>query len=228
MPARPPKDSHLPKSLKPNKHRIRLWDGRELQYHPPFQKAAPLDLKTFVPEAWKPRPLEVEIGPGKGEFLATRSALRPDRYFIGIDRRQDRVELTKKKLSRIPNTNDNAVIIQHDARSFLAAGLPPLAMLHIYHPDPWPKFKHHKNRFFRSPDAKAWVQALIPGAVLKLSTDHKEYFEEIVDILKSWSDLGVLEYLGVKNSSMGLPMTHFEGIFLKKNEPVYKAIFRRI
>lgn len=239
----------IKKKLGPNKHRITLYDGRELQFHPPFTTVEALPLDTLVPEIWKGKPLEIEIGPGKGEFLARRASKNTDRYFIGIDRRQDRVELTQNKLSgRAPisgkefvasangqyisapvldNSGSNWTVIREDARRFVKAGLPQLSMLHIYHPDPWPKPKHNKNRFFRSPDARTWAEALLANCELRISTDHAEYFEEITDIVKGWSDIGRIEALFSKTSSCGSPMTHFEGIFLKKNEPVYKIIFRR-
>jgi tRNA G46 methylase TrmB len=126
---------------------------------------------------------------------------------------------------------DAVEVVRHvcpeDGRDYELAGLPPLSMLHVYHPDPWPKAKHHKNRFFRSPDAKAWARALVPGAELRVSTDHAEYFEEIVDILNSWTDLGEIECVYSKTSSAGHANTHFEALFLGKGQPVYKLIFRR-
>jgi len=228
---------HSEKPLKTTKHRIVLRDGRELQYHPPFSKVDPTNLSEYIPENFKnslPAIIEVEIGPGKGEFLARRAAEYPDRFFIGIDRRLDRTQLTEKKLNRITNPdesdsnlNQNWRILRQDARGFLKAGLPKIQVLHVYHPDPWPKARHHKHRFFRSPDAKTWAEALVMGGELRLSTDHREYFEEIIDIVSSW-DFLKSKIIFQKNLYNSAPRSHFEGIFLKKREPVFKAVFERI
>lgn len=217
--------STSPKPLKPNKHRIHLWDGRELHYHPPFKKAESLNLNDLLPADRSPT-LEVEIGPGKGEFLSRRAQAYSDRFFVGIDRRLDRIDLTQKKLQRMVG-GKNWLLIQEDARGFLEAGLPPIQVLHVYHPDPWPKAKHNKHRFFRSPDARRWVDAIVPGGELRLSTDHREYFEEIVDIVATW---GVVRpnLVYKKTAPMGEAVTHFEGIFLRKNEPVYKAYYTKL
>lgn len=212
-----------------------MLDGRELQFHPPFQKDASLLLSEFIPEEWEHAPLEVEIGPGKGEFLARRAPTVPQNFLLGIDKRQDRVDLTQNKISgRAPITQSgpmilsaNSRVIREDARRFSLERLPPFFILHIYHPDPWPKAKHHKNRFFRSPMAKEWTKNLISGGELRVATDHPQYFEEIVDILSSWSELGSIQVIYSKYQFCSEPCTHFEKLFLNKGQAVYKLLFRR-
>jgi tRNA (guanine-N(7)-)-methyltransferase len=206
--------------MKASKHRIRLRDGRELQYHSPGlgPDGSALSLSDFVPQGL--RSIEVEIGPGKGEFLAARAQRFPERFFVGIDRRSDRSRLTENKLKK--NDQSNWIVIREDARRFLENALPPLKMLHVYQPDPWPKARHHKHRFFRSPDAYRWAQALEKGGELRVSTDHKEYFLEILDIVESWEFLSPT-FVARKNKHMGAPMTHFEALFLNKDQEVFKA-----
>jgi tRNA (guanine-N7-)-methyltransferase len=208
------------KKIRPTQHCITLKDGHRLPFHNPIKERRELSLSDYVPENFQS--LEVEIGCGKGEFISRRALKYPERFFIGIDRRKDRHTLTYKKLLR--SDQKNWLILHEDARCFLESSLPQIQILHIYHPDPWPKEKHHKHRFFRSPDALKWAQAIRPGGELRLSTDHREYFEEILKILETW-DFLEQQYVYTKRS--GEPMTHFEGIFLKKNEPVYKAIYYR-
>jgi tRNA (guanine-N7-)-methyltransferase len=225
--------AQLPKKLKESKHRIHLDSGIELQYHRPRDRVEPLDLTLTVErnfnlnigslnKADSKICLEVEIGCGKGEFLSNRAPLNPNTFFVGIDRRKDRFELTEKKVER--KGASNCLILKEDARSFLSTGLPTIDCLHVYHPDPWPKERHHKHRFFRSPDAKTWALAIKPGGSLSLSTDHKGYYDEIIAIVSSWKIFDRF-LIFKKTSDMGPPLTHFESIFLKKNEPVYKAVF---
>ncbi len=223
----------LPKKLKPTQHRIVLKNGVELQYHTPGlgRTFEPLSLDSFLPEhlleKYKQK-LEVEIGPGKGEFLAARAALKQDTCFVGIDRRLDRIRLTEKKLKRIEtqDARSNWIVLHEDARSFLSGALPAIDVFHVYQPDPWPKARHHKHRFFRSPDAKAWALAIRQGGELRFSTDHRDYFEEILDIVLSW-DLFDLGFVLCKTALVGKAVTHFENIFLRKGQPVYKAVFIR-
>ncbi len=214
------------KGLKPSQHRTPLWNGFELQYHIP-NRAQELsrNLGQEIPEAYKSSPLEVEIGPGKGEFMARRARRFPDRFFIGIDRRLDRVKLTENKLAR--QGQDNWIILREDACSFDPNSIPPLQVLHLYQPDPWPKFKPHKHRFFRSPEAQAFAHAIREGGELRISTDHLGYFLEMIDLVKTWKIFELVS-LYEKTWAMSEAMTHFEGLFLKKKETVFKATFRRV
>jgi tRNA (guanine-N7-)-methyltransferase len=211
--------------LKASQHRSRLWNDLELQYHIPTRsQTLSLDLKQSVPKEFLSSPLEVEIGPGKGEFMARRAARFPNRFFIGIDRRSDRVKSTQSKLGR--QSIDNWVILREDACSFDPNSLPPIDILHFYQPDPWPKFRHHKHRFFRSPEASAFAHAVKSGGEFRLSTDHLGYFLEMLDLIKTW-EIFDLVTLYEKNWAMSEPMTHFEGFFMKKKETVFKAVFLR-
>jgi tRNA (guanine-N7-)-methyltransferase len=208
------------RKIRESQHCIVLRDGERLPYHNPVKTRREVALGSFVPQNFKA--LEVEIGCGKGEFIARRAVKYPDRFFVGIDRRKDRHTLTVNKLKRA--AQENWTILHEDARCFLEQSLPPIQTLHIYHPDPWPKERHHKHRFFRSPDALRWAEAIVPGGELRLSTDHKEYFHEILKILETWE---FLEQRCVYTKRFGEPSTHFEGIFLRKGEPVFKAVYRR-
>jgi len=200
---------------------IETKDGRKLDFHRPLPPKESLDLHSFIEEGFQ-HSLEVEIGAGTGRFIAQRAQQYPERFFIGIDRKKDRIDASFEKLNRLGQKNWR--LLRTDARSFLERQLPPLQILHVYHPDPWPKKRHHKHRFFRSLDARHWAQAIVPGGELRLSSDQGDYFEEILAIVHSW-DFLQLEFCAVKRS--GKAQSRFEEIFLQQKLPVYKASFRK-
>jgi tRNA (guanine-N7-)-methyltransferase len=210
------------KKIRSSQHVIDLLNGSKLPYHNPQKPPRALSLENYLPHTFCGG-LELEIGCGKGEFIANRAKKYPERFFIGIDRRKDRHTLTEKKLLR--NEEKNWVLVHEDARCFLHQKIPPIQVLHVYHPDPWPKARHHKHRFFRSPEAYKWAQNIVSGGEFRISTDHKEYFFEILSILESWP---ILKRVFVYKKTQGVALTHFESIFLKKSEPVFKAHFVRV
>lgn len=206
--------------MKNEDHYLTLKNGRKLLFYRPLPPKNPLSLKNHIPPDTKF--LEVEIGAGTGRFLAQRAPKYPDRFFIGIDKKKDRIDSTLEKLERFEGKNWE--LLRCDARLFMEQELPPIDILHVYHPDPWPKKRHHKHRFFRSPDAKHWAAAIRKGGELRLSTDQPDYFEEIMAIVNNW-DLFDEQITFVKRS--GAAQSRFEEIFLSQKLPVFKAQFKR-
>ena len=56
------------------------------------------------------RPLEIEVGCGKGKFLTERAKQNPDCDFLGIERMLDRVRLFDGKCRR--GKIDNAKVLR--------------------------------------------------------------------------------------------------------------------
>ena len=80
----------------------------------------------------------------------------------------------------------NVRVMRTDGRALVMHHLPPacLSVLHVYHPDPWPKKRHHKRRLIQPPFVEAAVAALVPGGLWRVQSDHEEYFAWIRDLLR--------------------------------------------
>ena len=89
-------------------------------------------------------PLEVEIGSGKGLFLRSAAAARPEVDFLGIEIARRYAEFAAAAL--LKGDLSNALVVRGDALRVFHELLPErsLAAVHIYFPDPWWK-KRHKN-----------------------------------------------------------------------------------
>ena len=121
-------------------------------------------------------PVELEIGSGKGLFLANAATARPDHNFFGI-------ELGKKYARRAADRAAkrglaNVRVYPGDARHFMTRFVPDasLTALHVYFPDPWWKARHKKRRVFGPPLVLDAERTLIPGSELHVVTDVAEYF----------------------------------------------------
>jgi tRNA (guanine-N7-)-methyltransferase len=57
-----------------------------------------------------------------------------------------------------------------------------LSALHVYFPDPWPKRKHRQNRLITERFPAVAQQALVPGRVVYLRTDDRDYFEQMTEV----------------------------------------------
>ena len=82
------------------------------------------------------RPLEIEVGCGKGKFLAARALAHPECDFLGIERMLKRVRLFEGKCRR--NRLDNAYILRLEALYTFHYLLPEhhARTVYVFFPDP--------------------------------------------------------------------------------------------
>ncbi|ADV61449.1 tRNA (guanine-N(7)-)-methyltransferase [Isosphaera pallida ATCC 43644] len=122
------------------------------------------------------RPVELEVGCGKGLFLANESTRRPDVRFLGVEISKKyalraRERMAKHRLSQVR-------ILAGDAVALLGRCLPPrcLQAVHIYFPDPWWKKKHRKRRIFTPWFVGRVAELLQPEGQLRFASDVADYF----------------------------------------------------
>ena len=75
----------------------------------------------------------------------------------------------------------NVRVMRADAKFFILHHLPPrcVSVLHLYHPDPWPKARHHKRRLVQTDFVEAAARVLEADGRWLIQSDHQEYFEII-------------------------------------------------
>src|SRR3954451_16206904 len=109
------------------------------------------------------RPVEMEIGMGKGTFITEAAKLRPEHNFFGIEWARWFWRYASDRLRR--NNCLNARTVRAEASFFLHEFVPPasISVLHIYFPDPWPKARHHKRRLIQPSFMPLAARVLTPG-----------------------------------------------------------------
>ncbi|PTQ11435.1 tRNA (guanosine(46)-N7)-methyltransferase TrmB [Sphingomonas oleivorans] len=120
------------------------------------------------------RPLELEIGFGRGEHMAGQAQMRPDHGFIGCEPFLDGVVGALMKIEDADIANIR--IHMGDAIEVLER-LPDASLERAYllHPDPWPKARHAKRRFMNHGPIKLIADKLKPGGEFRFGTDHPVY-----------------------------------------------------
>ena len=166
-------------------------------------------------------PVELEIGMGKGTFITAQAKLHPETNFFGVEYARWFWRYASDRLRR--NHCTNARTARAEALFFVRELGPDaaLAVMHIYHPDPWPKKRHHKRRLMQQPFMEQILRVLIPGGRLNVVTDHKEYFDQIEALIKG-SPLRVVDYVPPQHAGEGeLIGTNFERKYIKHGLPRY-------
>lgn len=142
---------------------------------------APVELQAFFgfpqAEGASSRPLELEIGSGKGTFLAQQAPLQPDTDFLGIELAKPFWRHAADRARRLGL--GNVRLLWHNAEVFVRAHCADgvFKRVHLYFPDPWPKDRHHKRRSFQEPFLREVCRVLSADGELRVATDHEGYFE---------------------------------------------------
>ncbi|MHC5110099.1 MAG: tRNA (guanine(46)-N(7))-methyltransferase TrmB [Planctomycetota bacterium] len=193
--------------------------------------AAPPDLETRVdPRSWfdSPGPFELEIGCGKGGFLLSRARCRPDVRLLGIEWANKYFKYAADRMARWQL--DNVRVMRTDARIFVMNHLVEscIDVLHIYHPDPWPKARHHKRRLIQPDFVAVAVICMVPGARLMFQSDHQEYFEEAVEILDGHESLARIDWLSADaQAGPDWKGTNFEVKYTAEGRSIYRQAYAR-
>ena len=170
------------------------------------------------------RPLEVEVGCGKGQFLTRRAKENPDCDFLGIERMLERVRLFDGKCRR--GHIDNAKVLRLEALYTFHYLLPAhhLRKVYVFFPDPWPKKRHHSHRLFGPLFLNALWKRLEVGGKLEFATDHREYFETVCEGFAADARFE-------RVAPMDRPpevWTEFETMFRGQGLPIYSAAWRSL
>ncbi len=168
------------------------------------------------------RPVEMEIGIGKGTFITEQARARPEVNFFGIEWARWFWRYASDRLRR--HGCANARTVRAEALYFLAEFVPDdsLSVLHVYFPDPWPKKRHHKRRLVQEPFLKQVERILVPGGRLQVVTDHKGYFEENIEPAVRASKLTVIDYNRPGSAGEGeFVGTNFERKYRREGRPFY-------
>lgn len=168
------------------------------------------------------RPLEVEVGCGRGRFLTGRAARHPDCTFLGVERMLERVHVFDGKTRRLGLAN--AHVLRLEALYTFHYLLPEhhARVVYVFFPDPWPKKKHHSHRLFGPLFLNALWKRLEIGGRLEFATDHAEYFQAVEACFA-----GDARFERVAPMERGPDeWTEFETLFRGQGLPIHAAAWR--
>ena len=170
------------------------------------------------------RPFEVEIGAGKGRFLVEWAALHPEIGLLGVERNRSYACLAAARAVRrgLPNVR----LVHTTAEDLLCRCLARASVgaVHVYFPDPWPKRRHDKRRFFRADTVARLAEVLQPGGLLRVKTDHADYAAVVASVLEGERRL----VLGaVEQGFAGIPETSYELKYGREGRRFYRFVCYR-
>ena len=175
-------------------------------------------------------PVHIEVGSGRGTFLVNQARCEPQANFIGIEWASRYFRLAVDRIGRWNLTNVR--IIRTDAARFIAECVPDSSVdcFHIYFPDPWPKKRHHKRRFFNVTNTDHLIRCLKPCGTIRVATDYAEYVEQIKSVLAARAgQLEEIDFLPNAGAQIGEWVgSNFERKYLKEKRSIFTIALRKI
>jgi tRNA (guanine-N7-)-methyltransferase len=185
----------------------------------------PVTAESLVGRA---APLEIEVGSGKGLFLAHATQAVPQHVFLGIEISAKYARHAAAGLATLSSANGR--VVRGDGvrifRERLVRG--SIEAVHVYFPDPWWKQRHRKRRVMQEEFVRGVERVLRQGGVLHFWTDVEEYFRSTVALIGHCTTLcGPLAEPEQPSEHDMDYRTHFERRMRQHAVPVYRCRFER-
>lgn len=191
--------------------------------------------RAVEPFEWKDlfgaeRPVEVEIGIGKGRFMLAVAELRPDVLHFGVEWANKYLRIAESRATK--RGLDNVRFARVDAREFVHRGVPSnsVGAYYVLYPDPWPKKRHHKRRFFRPDTVDHLARTLVPGGLVHAATDHVDYWEAIEEVFRDREDFERLPEFGGDDFPLPTdgPLTNYEAKYRVEGRSRNRGTWKRL
>lgn len=168
------------------------WEGADWRIGPAQIEAAlsgagwPALFEGCAPEAFR---LHVDVGFGRGEFIADLASRDPEGAYLGIERSRKRVLKVAKRLAKTEIRNVR--VLEAEAQWVFREALPAASVTSVWvnFPDPWPKRRHAARRLLDRDFLADVVRVLAPGGSFQFATDHAPYAEHADCLLAAEASL---------------------------------------
>jgi tRNA (guanine-N7-)-methyltransferase len=169
------------------------------------------------------RPVEIEIGCGKGTFILARSQSRPEINMLGLEYARAYAAYCADRLNRAGVTN--ARMLGADADHVVTKCVPDNSVfrMHIYFPDPWPKRRHNRRRLIQKPFLAQARRVLQVGGQLIVVTDHFDYFRHIRRTLYNAEGFARIPMPRMTDAEGEIVGTNFERKYIAQGRPFYST-----
>ena len=129
-------------------------------------------------------PIYLEIGCGKGKFIAQRAEKFPQKNFIAIEG-QSNVALRALEKAEKGHFENLRIFIDYvdDLGEYFAPG--ELAGIYLNFSDPWPKARHAKRRLTYKDKLMNYRSVLSSAGFIEFKTDNDGLFAFTIDQIRS-------------------------------------------
>ncbi len=219
--------------------RRKPWARPELAASP-FVIDRPEDHRGRWKEAFKnpEQPLHIELGCGKGGFIAQKAFTTPEINYLALDIKSEVLAVGRRAADKIFSEGgrevDNLRLAAYNIEHIENVISPEDGVKRVYinFCNPWPKPRDFKHRLTHTRQLEKYKGFLTPGCEIVFKTDDdmlydatKEYFDEcgfeIVeineDLPESHEASAIITEHELKFRSMGMPIHYIRAVMPQKD-----------
>ncbi|WP_068786749.1 tRNA (guanosine(46)-N7)-methyltransferase TrmB [Paenibacillus phocaensis] len=177
------------------------------------------------------RPIHIELGMGKGQFISGMSVKDPGVNFIGMDMYDELIRRASEKVrakwdeqgGQEPQTVRLALGNIEMIEDFFAPG--EVERIYLNFSDPWPKKKHWRRRLTHPRFLEKYRRLLNDNGEIHFKTDSRVLFEFSLNAFAAaglqMSDISLSLHEGGINEAH--VMTEYESKFVGQGMPIYRC-----
>lgn len=171
------------------------------------------------------KPLRMELGCGKGEFVAQICTAEPDYNYLAIDIKSEVLVLAKRAVEAAyleaygpEKAVENVRVMSQDIEriAMMLAPEDEIDRIYINFCNPWPKSKHHKKRLTHTRQLMKYREFLKEQGEIWFKTDDDPLFE---DSLEYFQESG----FSIRYLTRDLHQSGFEGSYSTEHERMFSA-----
>ena len=169
--------------------RCKKWAKPELMECPFYIKNPIEHIGKWKELYKKEQPFYLELGCGKGSFIAEMASRHPDINYLAIDVVDSMLGLAKRNIERVYEDKkipiDNVYITKHDIQRILLImnEKDVVDRIYINFCNPWPKNTHKKRRLTYTRQLEHYKVFLKQDGEIYFKTDDDELFEDSINYL---------------------------------------------
>ena len=162
--------------------RKRSWTKQELE-EAKFYIDNPQEYKGKWKSVFEEeKPIHLELGCGKGQFIANLACQNPNINYIGVDLIDTMLGLAKRNVEEVYQKEnkqiDNVILARCNIEQILdvISEEDKVERIYINFCNPWPRGKHHKKRLTHTRQLELYKTFLVEGGEIHFKTDDDELF----------------------------------------------------
>lgn len=168
--------------------RRKKWAEKELQEAKFYIDKPEVNKGKWSEYFSKKAPIHIELGCGKGLFIATLAQKNQDINYIAVDMIEAMLGLSKRNIEEAYNFEEpqNLALIRANVELInnVFADEDKVDRIYINFCNPWPKAKHNKRRLTHTRQLENYKKFLKSSGEIYFKTDDDELFEASLEYFK--------------------------------------------